>query len=80
MFIYLLGYIFVMLGAYARVGADLDNQKDHDLLVLKERTSEIYPVKTMIITRLLLLYSVPSLNWFMILTFFMMERIIMFQS
>lgn len=80
MFIYLLGYIFVMLGAYARVGSDLDNQKDHDLLVLKERTSEIYPVKTMIITRLLLLYSVPSLNWFMILTFFMMERIIMFQS
>ena len=80
MFIYLLGYIFLMLGAYARVGSDLDNQKDHDLLVLKERTSEIYPVKTMIITRLLLLYSVPSLNWFMILTFFMMERIIMFQS
>ena len=80
MFIYILGFIFLMLGAYARVGSDLDNQKDHDLLVLKERTSEIYPVKTMIITRLLLLYSVPSLNWFMILTFFMMERIIMFQS
>ena len=80
MFIYLLGYIFVMLGAYARVGSDLDNQKDHDLLVLKERCSEIYPVRKMIINRLLLLYSVPSLNWFMILTFFMMERIIMFQS
>ena len=69
MFIYILGFIFLMLGAYARVGSDLDNQKDHDLLVLKERTSEIYPVRKMIITRLLLLYSVPSLNWFMILTF-----------
>lgn len=78
MFIYLLGFIFLMLGAYARVGLDLDNQKDHDLLVLKERCSEIYPVRKMIITRLLLLYSVPSLNWFMILTFFMMERIMVF--
>ena len=62
MFIYLLGFIFLMLGAYARVGSDLDNQKDHDLLVLKERCSEIYPVRKMIINRLLLLYSVPSLN------------------
>ena len=80
MFIYLLGFIFLMLGAYTRVASDLDNQKDHDLLVLKERCSEIYPVRKMIITRLLLLYSVASLNWFMILTFFMMERIMMFQS
>ena len=51
MFIYLRGFIFLMLGAYARVGSDLDNQKDHDFLVLKERTSEIYPVRKMIITR-----------------------------
>jgi hypothetical protein len=69
MFTYLLEFIFLMLGAYARVGSDLDNQKDHDFLVLKERYSEIYPVRKMTITRLLLLYSVPSLNWFMILTF-----------
>ena len=40
MFIYILGFIFLMLGAYARVGSDLDNQKDHDLLVLKERCSD----------------------------------------
>ena len=51
MFIYLLGFIFLMRGAYARVGSDLDNQKDHDLLVLKERSSAIYPVRKMIITR-----------------------------
>ena len=57
MFIFLLGFIFLMLGAYTRVASDLDNQKDHDLLVLKERCSEIYPVRKMIITRLLLLYS-----------------------
>jgi hypothetical protein len=69
MFTYLLEFIFLMLGAYARAGSDLDNQKDHDFLVLKERSSEIYPVRKMTITRLLLLYSVPSLNWFMILTF-----------
>ena len=69
MFTYLLEFIFLMLGAYARGGSDLDNQKDHDFLVLKERYSEIYPVRKMTITRLLLLYSVPSLNWFMILTF-----------
>ena len=51
MFIYLLGYIFLMLAAYARVGSERDNQKDHDLLVLKERSSAIYPVRKMIITR-----------------------------
>ena len=51
MFIYLLGFIFLMRGAYARVGSDLDNHKDLDLLVLKERSSAIYPVRKMIITR-----------------------------
>ena len=51
MFIYILGFIFLMLGAYTRVASDLDNQKDHDLLVLKERSSAIYPVRKMIITR-----------------------------
>lgn len=40
MFRSLLGFIFLMLGACSPVGSDLDNQRDHDLLVLKEGSSE----------------------------------------